>query len=56
MAEDGEKQPKRLSEIDVLRKVDRLFADLDAAAQRRVAFYFADRVGLKFEPPVNGHA
>lgn len=38
---------KRLSEIAVMSKIEKLMEDLNPAQRRRVAFVFADQEGLR---------
>ncbi len=38
---------KRLSEIAVMGKIEKLMEDLNPAQRRRVAFVFADQEGLR---------
>lgn len=48
-------QPKRQdNELTVLMKVGKLLDGIEVAAQRRIAFYFADRLGIVVKVP-NGN-
>lgn len=57
MSDDSPDKPKRkLSEIAVMSRIEKLIEELTPAEQRRVAYVFADRVGLKYHVPTNGEA
>jgi hypothetical protein len=48
VSDESTDQPKRkkLSEIAVMSRIEKLIEELTPDEQRRVAFVFADRVGL----------
>lgn len=45
---------KRPSEIVIMGRIERMLEGYTDAEKRRIAFVFAEQVGLKYQVPTNG--